>query len=75
MSKNSTLNFLINSYNNGVLSDVTDINNRVIFSPDLNNDQFDYEPSESSIKSILSFASQYDVIKTTQTGNIELNLN
>lgn len=75
MSKISTLNFLINSYNNGVLNSLNIKSEEVVSNYYLNNDQFGYEPSELSIQSILNFASQYEVVKSSQTGNIELNLN
>lgn len=73
MSKISTLNFLINSYYAGK-KDVA------IFQINLpeslaENDLFEMEPSKKSIDAILSFASQYDVLKSERTGNIELNLN
>ena len=41
----------------------------------LNFDQIGFEPSKSSIDAILNFASQYEVLQSHKTGNIELNLN
>jgi acetolactate synthase small subunit len=73
MSKNSTLNFLINSYYTGA----KDVKNFPIELLDVSieNDLFEMEPSKKSIDAILSFASQYDVLKSEKAGNIELNLN
>lgn len=73
MSKLSTLNFLINSYCTGTKDvrflpmDLSDAS--------IENDLFEIEPSKKSIDAILSFASQYDVLKSERAGNIELNLN
>ncbi|MFA5326598.1 MAG: hypothetical protein WC384_02280 [Prolixibacteraceae bacterium] len=75
MSKFFTLNYLINSYCNGknelesLQVGVTDFNNAMDFSA------VGYEPSQKSIDAILNFASQYEVLKSAKTGNIELNLN
>ena len=76
MSKFSTLDYLINSYYAGkkeveILR--TNSNDDEIFNMNIN--QMEFEPSQKSIDSILSFASQYDVLKSKNTGNIELNLN
>jgi hypothetical protein len=73
MSKFSTLNFLINSYNAGkkeVEETVSSFDNC-----DMEMDQFGYEPSQNCIDAILSFASQFEVLKSGNVGNIELNLN
>jgi hypothetical protein len=75
MSKFSTLNYLINSYFNGcneVESLKTAGND---FDDVMEFDMVGYEPSQKSIDAILSFVSQYEVLKSTSTGNIELNLN
>lgn len=73
MSKLSTLNYLINSYQAGKKEvEILQYNFNEFYATD---DQFGFEPSESCINSILSFASQYEVLKSTKTGNIELNLN
>ena len=73
MSKLSTLNFLINSYYAGKKDvEIFQINMPELF-PE--NDLFEMEPSKKSIDAILNFASQYDVLKSERTGNIELNLN
>ncbi len=75
MSKFSTLNYLINSYYNGkkeVESIKTPEND---FNTVMELDMCGYEPSRKSIDAILNFASQYDVLKSKNTGNIELNLN
>jgi hypothetical protein len=76
MSELSTLNYLINSYQAGKnevelfqFSDETSKNYQ------LNTDQFGFEPSQNSIQAILNFASQYEVLQSRKTGNIELNLN
>ncbi len=76
MSKLSTLNFLVNSYYAGkkeveILQYVGYPS--VIF--DTNSDLDTFEPLQSSIDAILKFASQYEVVNTRRTGNIELNLN
>jgi hypothetical protein len=73
MSKFSTLNFLINSYNAGkkeVEDTVSSFDDW-----DMDMDQFGYEPSQSCIDAILNFASQFEVLKSGNVGNIELNLN
>jgi hypothetical protein len=38
-------------------------------------DQIVFEPSRDCIDAILNFASQYEVLESRRTGNIELNLN
>lgn len=76
MSRLSTLNYLINSYYTRKKEvkifpfSYNDSDNYT-----MNVDQFGYEPSQSSIDAILNFASQYEVLKSGKTGNIELNLN
>jgi len=75
MSKFSTLNYLINSYFDGnkeIESFSTADND---FNDVMDFDVMKYEPSQSSIDAILNFASQYEVLKSKNTGNIELNLN
>jgi hypothetical protein len=73
MSKLSTLNYLINSYQAGKKEvEILQYNFKEC---DATDDLFDFEPSESCINSILSFASQFEVLKSTTAGNIELNLN
>ncbi len=76
MSKKFTLNYLISSYQSG---------NRKIESfqhdadsfenADIDFNQIGFEPSQSSIDAILSFASQHEVLQSRKTGTIELNLN
>ena len=76
MSKLSTLNFLVNSYYAGKKE--VEILQHVGCPSDIfdkNSDLDTFEPSQSSIDAILSFASQYEVVNTRRTGNIELNLN
>ena len=73
MSKFSTLNYLINSYHAGKKEVELFQNNDENYNLDI--DQIGFEPSTSSIDAILSFASQYEVIHSGKTGNIELNLN
>lgn len=75
MSKFSTLNYLINSYQTGKkeielfqFSDGFSENYSEI-------DQFGFEPSQNSINAILNFASQYEVLQSRKSGSIELNLN
>ena len=71
MSKLSTLNYLISSYYEGKKEiEILNLNN-----PDSSLHQLEFEPSSESINAILNFASQYDVLKSKKTGNIELNLN
>lgn len=76
MSKLSTFNFLISSYHAGnkelELVQLTSGNSED-YSLDL--DQIEFEPSASSIDAILNFASQYEVLQSEKTGDIELNLN
>lgn len=72
MSKFSTLNYLINSYQAGKKEVEILRDNRSDY-PEA--DQFDFEPSQNCINSILNFVSQYEVLKSRQTGSIELNLN
>jgi len=76
MSKFSTLNYLINSYNAGkkknTFFQIAD-NDFENYSYDF--DQTEFEPSKSSIDAILNFAAQYEVLQSRETGNIELNLN
>ncbi len=73
MSKISTFNILINSYNAGkkeveeVISSFDEC--------DMDMDQFGFEPSQSCIDAILNFALQFEVLKSGNVGNIELNLN
>lgn len=74
MSKFSTLNYLINSYYAGKKEvEILHSNDYEEFEMDFN--QFGYEPSQSSIDAILNFASQLEVLKSGNVGNIELNLN
>jgi hypothetical protein len=76
MSKLSTLNYLINSYNSGIaeaiLYNYTDKDSEEV---NLKSNYRDLEPSQNTIDAILNFASQYAVIQSDQTGNVELNLN
>ncbi len=75
MSKFSTLNYLINSYCDGekeVESFQVGVNN---FNDTMELNEIGYEPSQKCIDEILSFASQYEVLKSSRAGNIELNLN
>ncbi len=76
MSKPSTLNFLANSYYAGKKE--VNIFHYHGFSSDnsgSNPDLSFFEPSQDSIDKILNFASQYEVLNSRKTGNIELNLN
>lgn len=73
MSKLSTLNYLINSYNAGTNEVEIQILNLADSSK--NDDQFAFEPSKKSIDAILRFASQHSVLESAKTGSIELNLN
>jgi len=76
MSKLSTLNYLVNSFYAGKkeveILQYTGFPSKPF---DTNSDDSFFEPSQSSINAILSFASQYEVLKSARTGNIELNLN
>ena len=76
MSKLSTLNFLVNSYYAGK-KEVEIL--RYVGCPsdifDTSSELDTFEPSQSSIDAILNFASQYEVVNSRSTGNIELNLN
>lgn len=74
MSKFSTLNYLINSYNDGKKE--VEILQQIEFEEqEMDVDEYGFEPSQGIIDAILSFASQYDVLKSGNVGNIELNLN
>ncbi|MDP2336471.1 MAG: hypothetical protein Q8N05_08490 [Bacteroidota bacterium] len=76
MSKLSTLNYLISSYYAGKKE--VEILRFAGFASEnycKNENQIGFEPSQNSIDAILSFASQYEVLKSGNIGNIELNLN
>jgi len=73
MSKFSTLNYLINSYNAGKKEFEETVSSFDYC--DMEMDQFGFEPSQSCIDAILNFASQLEVLKSGNMGNIELNLN
>lgn len=74
MSKFSTLNYLINSYNDGKKE--VEILQQIEFEEqEMDVDEYGFEPSQGIIYAILSFASQYEVLKSGNVGNIELNLN
>lgn len=76
MSKLFTLNYLIHSYKSGQVEakmlqyPVEDFEECIM---DVNWSEL--EPKQSSIDAILRYASQYDVLASEQTGDIELNLN
>lgn len=77
MNKNFTLNYLINSYKSGI-AEVKRYNS--LPSEDyedsiLKSYNTKFEPSQRSIDAILDFASQYEVIQSGYTGDVELNLN
>ncbi len=75
MSKFSTLDYLFNSYYSGkkeaeiIRFSVNNSLNNMI------DDQIGFEPSQSCIDAILSYAAQNEVLKSKNAGNIELNLN
>jgi len=74
MSKFSTLNYLINLYYAGKKEvEILHLNDSVESDDDFN--QRGFEPSQSSIDAILNFASQLEVLRSGNIGNIELNLN
>ncbi len=74
MSKFSTLNYLINSYYAGKKEvEILHLDNSDELDVDFNS--IGFEPSQSSIDAILNFASQLEVLKSGNVGNIELNLN
>lgn len=73
MSKLSTLNYLINSYQAGKKEVELFQYSSENYNLDL--DQPEFEPSAKSVDAILNFASQYEVLKSCHTGDIELNLN
>lgn len=76
MSKFSTLNYLFNSYQAGK-REVENLNFSILKTG--NEEQVlridESEPSKVCIDAILAFASQYEVLESKKTGNIELNLN
>lgn len=71
MSKFFTLNYLISSYQ----ARKKEVEVYQLFGKHTEFDQMESEPSQNSIDVILNFASQYDVVKSANTGYIELNLN
>ena len=74
MRKFSTLNYLINSYNDGKKE--VEILQKIEFEElEMDREEYGFEPSQSCIDAILSFASQLEVLKSGNVGNIELNLN
>jgi hypothetical protein len=76
MNKFSTLSYLISSYRAGkrkLKSFQTPKSDFGDCALDIN--QIGFEPSQSSIDAILSFASQCEVLHSKKTGTIELNLN
>jgi hypothetical protein len=75
MSKFSTLNYLINSYNAGRKEVEDNVSSFDFEECDMEVDQFGFEPSQSCIDAILSFASQLEILTSGNVGNIELNLN
>ncbi|MFY9151927.1 MAG: hypothetical protein WAO52_07935 [Prolixibacteraceae bacterium] len=75
MSRFSTLNYLINSYHTGKKEVELFQSEEMNFKSEMNFDHFGFEPSISSVQAILNFASQYEVLKSAKSGNIELNLN
>jgi len=76
MSKLFTLNYLVNSYYAG-RKEVEILQYIGFPSDNFDTNSIDslFEPSQNSINAILNFASQYEVLKSDRTGNIELNLN
>ena len=75
MSRFSTLNYLIFSYYSGrkeveSLQNVVSVSDNAMYS-----DEMEFEPSLKSINAIINFASQCEVLKSKNAGNIELNLN
>jgi len=76
MSKFSTLNYLISSYHSGnkeIELFQFSASNSEDYKLDL--DQIEFEPSAKSIDAILNFVSQYEVLQSKTTGDIELSLN
>ena len=74
MNKLFTLNYLISSYR-AVKGDVNFLQHLDFEDCTLDFNQIGLEPSQSSMDAILNFASQYQVLHSRKTGNIELNLN
>lgn len=75
MSQFSTLNFLINSYYAGMKESNFLSEPETVFDDIMNGDEVGFEPSETCLEAVMSFALQYDVVKTESAGAIELNLN
>ena len=76
MSKLSTLNYLVNSFYTGKKEvEILQYKGYPSENFDLNPESDFFEPSQYCIDEILKFASQYEVLKSSGTGNIELNLN
>ena len=76
MNKLSTLKYLINSYKSGKAEiKLYNYSDEDFEEVNLKSNYQELEPSQSTIDAILNFASQYTVIQSNQTGNVELNLN
>ena len=76
MNKFSTFNYLINSYQAGKKeAELFQFTTGDSENYNLDFDQIGFEPSQSSIDAILNFASQYEVLQSSKTGKIEMNLN
>lgn len=74
MNKFFTLNYLISSYRAGK-GKTTQHSNKDFEDCAVDFNQIGFDPSQSSIDAILSFASQCEVLHSRNTGKIELNLN
>jgi len=74
MVKNSTLIYFVNNFQ-------VDLESTLFKSIQKNEEssltkmEISPLPSEATIESILSFARSYDVLKTKETGYVEMNLN
>lgn len=75
MSRFSTFNFLINSYYAG-MKEVDFLQEPdTVFDDVMNTEEVGFEPSQDCLDAVMSFASQYEVLKSESAGTIELNLN
>lgn len=75
MNKFSTLNYLINSYYDGMreLNSLSD--SESVFDEMMNVDDVGFEPSQDCLDAIINFALEYEVLKSESAGIIELHLN
>lgn len=72
MQNYSTLLYFVNNFRNDIEASEFDMASR---GDGDSITKMDFEPSERSIKNILSFARSYEVLETDSAGYVEMNLN